>query len=209
VARTVEDVAPNDRSTHYPAGHIKVREALISLLKVKDFNSITWAEIAQTAGVNEALIYKYFRSKRGLLHTVLHEYLEDFLEGLDYSLKGIKGSLNKLRKIAWYQIDLYNREHVFSKILLIEVRNNKAYFQSKTYDSVRRFSRRILDIIDEGIQNGEIRDDIPPKHIRQIFLGAIEHVCLPSVIYDRDLAPDAATESVCNILFDGLRKNAD
>ena len=182
-------------------------EALRSLLVEKDFNAITWAEIAQTAGVNEALIYKYFKDKRGLLHKILHEYLEEFLASLDYSLKGIKGSFNKLRKIAWFQIDLYNRERVFSRILLLEVRNYQAYFKSETYESVKKFSNTIFDVIEEGIQNGEIRDDIPPKHIRQIFLGAIEHMCLPGVIYDRDLSPDAATESICEVLFPGLQRN--
>lgn len=204
----VTEAGQTSRVAPYPAGYVKVMEALRFLLRNKDFNAITWAEIAQTAGVNEALIYKYFKDKRGLLHKILHEYLEDFLSGLDYALQGIKGSFNKLRKIAWFQIDLYNKKRVFSKILLLEVRNYTAYFQSETYDSVRTFSNIILDVIEEGIQNGEIRDDIPPKHIRQIFLGSIEHMCLPGVIYDRDLSPAAATESICEVLFRGLRKEA-
>ena len=45
-------------------GYIKIVGALKLLLKEKEFNAITWAEIARTAGVNEALIYKYFHDKR-------------------------------------------------------------------------------------------------------------------------------------------------
>jgi len=208
VKHKVTEAEQTGRVAPYPAGYVKVMEALRLLLREKDFNAVTWAEIAQTAGVNEALIYKYFKDKRGLLHKVLHDYLEDFLAGLDYALKGIKGSFNKLRKIAWFQIDLYNKERVFSRILLLEVRNYTAYFQSETYDSVRKFSNIILDVIEEGIHDGEIRDDIQAKHIRQIFLGAIEHMCLPGVIYDKDLSPDAATESICEVLFPGLQKKA-
>jgi DNA-binding transcriptional regulator YbjK len=49
-------------------GYIKIVGALKLLLKEKEFNAITWAEIARTAGVNEALIYKYFHDKRNLLY---------------------------------------------------------------------------------------------------------------------------------------------
>ncbi|MFP4453651.1 MAG: helix-turn-helix domain-containing protein, partial [Desulfobacterales bacterium] len=51
-----------------PPGQIKIENALRTLLVQKDFNSITTAEIARTSGVNEALIYRYFKDKRGLLH---------------------------------------------------------------------------------------------------------------------------------------------
>lgn len=56
-----------------PRGRVKTAEALISLLEEKEFNAITTAQISRRSGVNEALIYKYFGDKRGLLHQVLGE----------------------------------------------------------------------------------------------------------------------------------------
>ena len=55
----------------YPPGRIKIADALRGLLEQKEFNAITTAEIARSAGVTEALIYKYFKDKRDLLHQVL------------------------------------------------------------------------------------------------------------------------------------------
>ena len=52
----------------YPPGRVKIVQALVGLLVRKDFNAITTAEIAKTAGVTEALIYKYFKDKRDLLY---------------------------------------------------------------------------------------------------------------------------------------------
>ena len=54
-----------------PPGQIKIIQALNLLLEEKEFGAITTAEIAKTAGVTEALIYKYFKDKRDLLHQVL------------------------------------------------------------------------------------------------------------------------------------------
>ncbi len=180
--------------------------ALRSLLEEKEFSAITWTEIAQTAGVNEGLIYKYFKDKRNLLHQVLKEYLVDYFEPLKFELKGIEGTLNKIRKLIWVNINMYSSNRVFAKILLLEVRNFPGYFHSETYHLVQEYANMLLEIIEEGIQAGEIRDDIPPKQLRQIVLGMIEHLCLPGLLFGRDMSPDILTQNICKVLYEGMEK---
>ena len=202
-------MAPNTPNQSDPPGKIKIAEALRILLKEKDFNSITTADIARTSGVNEALIYRYYKDKRGLLHTVLAEYLEDYIETMALNRKGIKGAVNKLRKLIWDMIYLHHKDRVFSKILLLEVRNFRGYWESETYQIVRQYSKSMLNLIKEGIDAGELRDDISPSHIRQIILGAIEHLCLPAVIFGYDIAPDKMTDDICDVIFEGIVKKAE
>jgi len=199
-----DDITPKARSQ--PPGRIKIMNALKSLLEEKEFSAITWAEIAQTAGVNEGLIYKYFKDRRNLLHQILKEYLEGYIERFKFDLKGIEGALNKLRKLIWININMYSSNRVFAKILLIEVRNFPGYFHSETYHLVQDYANLILEIIEEGIQAGEIRDDIPSKHLRQVILGSIEHLCLPSLFFNKEIDPDVLTENLCKILFEPIKK---
>jgi TetR/AcrR family fatty acid metabolism transcriptional regulator len=187
-----------------PPGRIKIEEALRSLLAEKEFTAITTAEIAKTAGVTEALIYKYFRDKRDLLHQVLREYLEHFLSQAEMDLKGIKGALNKLRKLIWSHINMYAANRVFARILILEVRNYPDYFKSDAYQIVRRYSNIVRQIIEEGIKAGEIRSDISVSVIDQAILGAIEHVCLPGVIFNGAIAADEITEELCELIFNGI-----
>jgi hypothetical protein len=65
----------------------------------------------------------------------------------------------------------------------------------------------VLDLIKEGMDAGELRDDIPASHIRQIILGAIEHLCLPAVIFGYDIEPDKMTDDICDAIFEGIVKN--
>ncbi len=188
----------------YPPGRIKIANAFISLLEQKEFSAITTAEIAKKAGVTEALIYKYFEDKRGLLHQVLKEYLEQYLVQFERDLKGIKGALNKIRKLIWGHISVYSANRVFAKILFLEVRNHLDYYSSETYQLIRSYSKILLEIIDEGVRNGEIRNDIPPKLIRQVIFGSIEHVCLTGVIFKAEISPDDLTEDLCKFIFRGI-----
>jgi AcrR family transcriptional regulator len=194
----------NARARPFPPGRIKIANAFISLLEQKEFGAITTAEIAKKAGVTEALIYKYFEDKRGLLHQVLKEYLEQYLVQFERDLKGIKGALNKIRKLIWGHISVYSSNRVFARILFLEVRNHLDYYRSDTYQLIRAYSKILLAIIEEGIRNGEIRDDIPPKLIRQVIFGSIEHVCLTGVIFKGEVSPDDLTEDLCKFIFRGI-----
>ncbi len=192
------------KSKPFPPGRVKIADALRYLLEQKEFNAITTAEISRQAGVTEALIYKYFKDKRDLLHQVLSEYLEQYCVLVQGDLKGIKGALNKLRKLIWSHINVYATNRVFAKILLIEVRSHNDYYHSDTYELVKVYSDVILEILEEGVLNGEIRDDIPAKLIRQIILGSIEQVCLTGITFDRTIDPDVLTENICEIVFSGI-----
>jgi len=202
----------NSRENHQrhsrclPAGGIKIAEAFKVLLSEKEFSAITINDIVRTSGVNSALIYKYFGDKRGILHKVLSDAMDQYFTDLERDLKGIKGALNKLRKLAWTQINLYEKNRVLARILLLEVKNHHSYFESESYQKIRRYSSIVKEIIEEGIKDGDIRDDISVWSMRQIFMGAIEHLCLPGVIQGKAFSADEFTEDFCNTIFSGIEK---
>ena len=164
------------------------------------------AEIAKTAGVNEALIYRYFTDKRGVLHQVLFDYLEPFVNNAKKDIQGIDGAMNKLRRVIWSHINAYATERVFGKILLLEARSSADYFKSETYQLARIYTSFLLALIQEGIDNGEFRDDLSPELIRNVIVGGIEYVCFTSVAFNREFAPEEMTENLCNMIFRGIAK---
>jgi len=189
-----------------PPGHIKISKAMISLLKKKSFDAITWAEIAETAGVNEGLIYKYFKDKRNLLHYVLQEYNSDFVKILHKNLQDAEGTFDKIKTFISSTLSYYQETPVFAKILIIEVRNFPAFFTSETYELLRDYTNILLDIIEEGIKCGDIRSDISPRYARQMINGAIEHLCLPKIIFGTKVKTKEYTEEICKFVFNGIQK---
>lgn len=187
-----------------PSGGVKITEALRELLTEKEFSAVTFDDIVRTSGVSAALIYRYFGGKRGLLHQLLSDMLDGYLAELERDLKGIKGALNKLRKLIFTQIDLYETNRVLARILLLEVRNHRGYFDSDAYQKIRRYTAIITEVIEEGVRSGEIRSDIPVASIRQVIVGGFEHLSLPGVIYGKPFSPEDLTEDLCSIIFGGI-----
>jgi len=201
-----DKTSPDQKQLSIPPGHLKISKAMISLLKKKNFDVITWAEIANTAGVNEALIYKYFKDKRNLLHYVLQEYSADFVKILRQDLDNTKGTLNKIKTFISSTLNYYQETPVFAKILIIEIRNFPAFFTGETYELIREYAGILMDIIEEGVKRGEIRSDISPRHIRQMIIGSIEHLCLPKIIFGTKIKTKDYTEEICRLVFNGIVK---
>jgi TetR/AcrR family transcriptional regulator, fatty acid metabolism regulator protein len=178
--------------------------ALKALLAEKEFVSITIADIAKTAGVTEALIYKYFSDKRDLLHQVLAEYLAHFVKKLEEELSTAQGPLDKVRKLILHHISMYAHDRIFARILLVEVRNYSDYFNSPAYATVKHYAEMLLAIIKEGMAEGSIRQEVPAEAIREVILGGIEHACLARVIFSRDIDPVTAAHHLCEITFRGI-----
>ena len=202
---SMTDIVNSTADGHRPPGKVKIAGALRGLLAKKEFGAITTAEIAREAGVTEALIYKYFRDKRDLLHQILSDYLKTYGVMLERDLAGIRGALQKLRKLIWSHVNVYANNRVFAKVLLIEVRNYPDYYRSDTYELVKVYSNTVLSVIEGGVREGVIRADIPSKMIRQIILGGIEHVCLSGIVFGREIDPEGVTDYLCGILFEGIQ----
>lgn len=192
-------------SLRMPPGGVKIIQAMRHLLQEKNFNSITTAEISRVSGVNEALIYRYFKDKRGLLHKILAEDFRVHLAQIQKDVDEEQGAVNKLRTLIKGTISFHKKNNVFSKILLLEVRNNPAYFDSEAYVYAKKYSRLINEIIERGIRQNEIRDDIPLPCMRDIIIGSIERACMRPAIFDQDFDEQLLAANLAEAVTGGLK----
>jgi TetR/AcrR family transcriptional regulator, fatty acid metabolism regulator protein len=187
-----------------PPGGVKIMEALKLLLQEKSFDAITTAEISRVAGANEALIYRYFKDKRGLLHKVLEEYTLDHLTQIRTAVDRVQGASNKLNALMKGTISFHKKNRVFSQILILEVRNYPGYFESDAYELVKQYARLIDDIVEQGIRSKEIRDDIPLACVKDVIVGSIEHACLRAVVFDREFDEELLAKHLTDAVLGGL-----
>lgn len=179
-------------------------QAMRQLLQERNFESITTAEISRVAGANEALIYRYFKDKRGLLHKILAEYFRVHLAQIQNDVDKAGGAVNKLRALIKGTISFHKKNSVFSKILLLEVRNNPTYFDSEAYALAKKYSGLINEIMEEGIKNKQIRGDIPLSCMRDIIIGGIERACMRPAIFDQDFDEEQVAGNLTEAVIGGL-----
>lgn len=188
-----------------PPGRIKIMKSLSDLMSQKDFHSITTAEIAKNAQVTEGLIYKYFKDKKDLLYQVLNEHFFEFYAKIENRIANEKTCIEKIEVVIFSSLESYADNRIFSRILFLEVRNSPDFFDSAAYKMVRKYSRTVLEIIEKGIEKGELKPDTDSLILRKVILGAIEHACLGEVIFGKELDIDEVTSGIANIVFNGAK----
>lgn len=187
-----------------PPGRTRIMNSMVRLLDKREFNRITTAEIARDAEVTEGLIYKYFRDKKDLLYQVLTELFQHVIDRIAGEIAKARGSHEKLRTFIRASVASYAESRVFSKIILLEVRNSQSFFASDAYGLVRQYSKMLARILQEGMDAGEFDPGIEIGTLRQIIFGAIEHACLSSIVFDREIDIDRVTSQLCRVLFCGI-----
>ena len=66
--------------------------------------------------------------------------------------------------------------------------------------------RQFSDPGREGIDNGEFRDDVPLRIVRDMIFGGAEHHTWAHLRDEGDFSPDAAADAITNMVYQGLER---
>ena len=166
---TTPDISLIPDNPSSPPGRTRIMNSMIRLLDVREFNRITTAEIAREAEVTEGLIYKYFRDKKDLLYQVLMELFRQVIDKIESETAAVSGAHEKLKTFIRASVASYADSRVFSRIILLEVRNSQSFFASNAYGLVRQYSGMLARILQEGMDAGEFAPDIEIRALREII----------------------------------------
>jgi len=180
-------------------------DAAIEVFSRNGFQNSTISEIAQKANVAEGTIYQYFRNKEDLFFSIPIDKTKEFCGELELHLQGIKGSINKVRKFVWYYIHHLQANPEYARALMLEMRVNRNFIRTKTYEAFRPMTHRILEIIEEGQEEGTIRKDVDMYTIRHLILGSLEHIVTRWVLKDEKYDLLAQYDDILKLIIPGIR----
>ncbi len=163
-------------STKLEARKNKILRAAEHVFGKKGFQDATISEIAKVAKISEGTIYEYFSTKEKLLFTIPTKYASDLFDLIEFHLKLIRGSGNKLRSIIYLFISSYEERPDNASIIMLLLKQNKRFLNTEGHLKIKKALRVITETIDEGVKTGEFRDDINVYLIRSIIIGTIEHL---------------------------------
>ncbi|MBW2297815.1 MAG: TetR/AcrR family transcriptional regulator [Deltaproteobacteria bacterium] len=174
----------------------------------KGFSDSTISEIAQEAGLSDATIYEYFSSKEELLFSGPLETIRTAYEQLRGHLEFIRGAANRLRGIIYGYLSFYQGHPDFASILMLILKHNRNFLKTEAYQLMRRQSRVIIEVVEEGIASGEFKPDTDPYLVRAVVLGTIEHTVTSWVLFGKPENLVAMTDSLSDLTVDGIRKES-
>ena len=181
-------------------------DAATRLFAEQGYQQTTISEIAKRVGLAEGSIYDHFRGKEDLLLTIPDVWVTKAIDELEVQLLGIEGAFNKLRKFLWWYIYYIQSEPMTAKVVFLFLKTNPNFIESEVYPNVRTFYAGLIRIFEEGIESGEMAEDLDPFIARSIVLGTIEHMVIRWLLKEMKYSLFDNLEQVYRSLHRGFRK---
>ncbi|SEO42698.1 DNA-binding transcriptional regulator, AcrR family [Salinihabitans flavidus] len=172
----------------------------------KGFNEAVMSEIAERAGVVEGSIYRYFKNKRDLLFCVSESWFEEMISTDEPTLAAVTGTWNRLRFIIHRHLMAIKTHPDLSRLVFQHLRPDPEYRKTKLFALNKAYTNRVVELVREGVENGEIRPDVSPSLVRDMIFGAIEHRTWAYLRNEGGYDPDTLADQLTDLVSFGLRK---
>ncbi|MEG6566754.1 TetR/AcrR family transcriptional regulator [Thermoanaerobacterium saccharolyticum] len=194
----------------------KIINASIELFSEKGFDSTKTSEIAKNAGIAEGTIFRYFKTKKDILMSIVTKAIQFFSE------KFIVLPLNKVLRsekpeeeiLADLLKDRY--EMITKNFSIIKVIGTEALTKEKIREKlVEHIAIKTLEIGEEFYQNGiekGIFRDLPPRTVVRSLFGSVmmliaEQQFFPDDKKSKDVEKEIST--IVEIFMNGIKSRKE
>lgn len=154
------------------------------MFRQRGFDNVTIEEIAEAAGVSVGTIYYYFKSKQEImanyhteLDTAYEAYYRDMLRAAPR-----QNAVKQLYEIIRFICRVSAEQGIENIRIVYPYMLCNAEFGSRMVEPERPYYRIIMEIITNGQQRGELKDDVPAEQMVQdvtmLVRGCITEWCI-------------------------------
>ncbi len=158
--------AKTDASGRYTERREVLIKVAAEVFRQKGFPGATLEEIAAKAGMDRASLYYYVSSKKELFYEVVEETVATNVSAAEAIRDGSDSPGEKLRALLVGLLTSY-AEHPSLFVFLQEDMTKVATARTKTgkrlLELMRRFDEVVVSIVQQGVDDGSFRSDVPAK----------------------------------------------
>jgi AcrR family transcriptional regulator len=178
----------------------------IEMFIAKGYDATSIGDLAKDLGLTKSAIYHHVPSKESLLAAALDEALDGLSAAVDTALSDEGMSAGERLRSALEQSVLILAEHLPAVTLLLRVRGNSD-LELAALKRRRAISDKVATLVQAAVDEGALRDDIPPVVISRLLFGTVNSLV---EWYQPDGPIDASelARYVSSIVFVGLAKHS-
>jgi len=180
-------------------------ESALKVFAQKGYSDATMADISKEAGVSTPVLYEYFKTKEDLLFAIPDKYTKEPTRIMEFILPYIRGPEAKIRAIVQGHMTLYEQYPLYSYIVMLQLKTNRNFMNTKSYQAIRKVARILLESIREGIDDGTFKEDTDAFLIRSMILGAIEHLCTRKILVGEPKNLSVFVDPMIDVILGGIK----
>ncbi|MFA6618205.1 MAG: TetR/AcrR family transcriptional regulator [Candidatus Neomarinimicrobiota bacterium] len=190
--------------------HDKIIAVAIKSFAENGYIGTSMREIAEELKISKAALYYHFPGKEEIFSACIHHSIEKIVENLETLAESDESIWEKLRFIIKDMCNFSeNNPATFTLFRKVASRSfDKNIDQEMLKGYFERQKQATFKIVEKGIENGELRDDMPLNFLTFAITGMIHHTSGPKIIKISEFAnsPEERIENLITLLKEGFTK---
>ncbi|WP_019415594.1 TetR family transcriptional regulator [Paenisporosarcina sp. TG20] len=149
----------------------ELKKQSINLFVEKGYSATSIKDIVETIGVTKGSFYYHYTSKEELLMDIHLQYIDDLLNKQMLILETHQNYRSKLIKVVELLIHDIEKQGAIGRVYFREIRHLTPENATIISDKRAKFRDIIEKILEEGMNEGEFRNNLQPKMITFAILG--------------------------------------
>lgn len=187
--------------------YIQIIEGAIEVIAENGFHASQVSKIAKKANVADGTIYLYFKNKEDILISVFRDKMGYFVEETMHAIKDKVTASEKLATFIYMHYKLLSESPHLAIVTQLELRQSKPELRHEINNVLRAYLNIIDLIVEQGVEEKAIRDDVNPQLIRQMVFGTIDETVTTWVMKSQRYSLVDQAEDVHQLLVNGLFKH--
>ncbi len=143
------------------------------------------ADIAAEAGISTSTLYEYHTSKEDIAYAVPSAYLAKFYEEFAEAVVGKQRAKERISIYLSLIADFARRNPEWARLFYLEIWPSVLVGGTELSKSVDDFSRILIFLIKQAIEEGEWSDKLDPYETAALLIGSLNHVVITWLLYRR------------------------
>lgn len=134
----------------YPQGKKKIMRSAVDLISTKGYNGTSTLHIAKHAGLSQATLFKYFKTKVDLLTAILHPVVPGLFGSFFEELLTFETTEEKVHYFVHNRMSYLKNNRALIKIIFHEIfsnnklRNEQKFIWNTIQDKLQTFHKELL-----------------------------------------------------------------
>lgn len=146
----------------------KIFETSMKLFAEKGYDATSIEEITATVGVAKGTLYYHFSSKEEIFNFLVEEGIKLLQNSVDIKTAKFSNYIDKIKAIILIQIKIVSKYEDLITILLSQFWGHEQRHQ-KCQKHILEYIRQIEDIVEEGMEVGQIKKGNPQAIASEIY----------------------------------------
>ena len=160
------------KGADYPKGKKKIMQAAVDLISTKSYNGTSTLQIAKHAGLSQATLFKYFKTKEDLLTAILHPVVPGLFGRFFEELLAFKTTEEKVHYLVHNRMTYLKKNHALMKIILQEIFSNKQLRNEQIF-IWNTIQDKLLRVHEELVADPRVNPEITISQMVRICVGPL------------------------------------